>query len=150
LSAFYFDTSAFAKRYVPETGSKWTRRLLRPSAGHVIVVAELARVEIFSLLNRYRRQAILPPTTINRMQNAFLRHLQSEYLVIPVESAILVEASNLTGRHPLRALDSPQLACALQAQITLGNPVTFISADNNLLGAASAEGFAVDNPNNYP
>jgi hypothetical protein len=26
----------------------------------------------------------------------------------------------------------------------------FISADNNLLTAAAAEGFSVDNPNNHP
>ncbi|MEZ4672160.1 MAG: hypothetical protein R3E39_29995 [Anaerolineae bacterium] len=61
-----------------------------------------------------------------------------------------MDATRLVDTYGLRTLDSLQLACALQAQIVLGNPITFISADINLLTAADAEGFGVDNPNNHP
>ena len=33
MATFYLDTSAFAKRYLTETGSEWVRELVRPSNG---------------------------------------------------------------------------------------------------------------------
>jgi hypothetical protein len=42
------------------------------------------------------------------------------------------------------------LACALNAQATLQQPVTFVSADVKLLNAAVVEGFTIDNPNQHP
>ena len=46
------------------------------------------------------------------------------------------------------------LACALALNRPLVDgglpPLTFVSADNDLLAAAAAEGFPTDNPNNYP
>ena len=56
--------------------------------------------------------------------------------------------------HRLRAYEAVQLACALDLREQtrankLPDPI-FLCADNNLLSIASAEGFAIDNPNNYP
>lgn len=56
----------------------------------------------------------------------------------------------LLDQHILRALDAIQLACAVYARDLLDEPMTVLSADNNLLLAAAAEGFGTDNPNNHP
>jgi phosphoheptose isomerase len=57
-------------------------------------------------------------------------------------------------RHPLRGYDAMHLATALAVRQSLqrqGLPtLIFISADDNLNTAASAEGLAVDNPNDHP
>jgi hypothetical protein len=46
------------------------------------------------------------------------------------------------------------LACALALNAPLLEnglpPLTFVSADNDLLAAAAVEGLPTDNPNNYP
>lgn len=150
MTTFFVDTSALAKRYLVESGAAWVRSWIGSSAKHEIVVAELARIEMLALLSRHRRYGSLSETITTRLQNTFLRHFRAQYLVVSLDRPILLSASRLVNRHPLRTLDAIQLACALQAISELRVPVTFISADHNLPKAAAAEGFAVDNPNDHP
>ncbi len=56
----------------------------------------------------------------------------------------------LVAHHSLRTLDAIQRSSALEAQLLLSSPFIFVSADNNLLAAATAEGLAADNPNSHP
>ena len=67
-----------------------------------------------------------------------------------MNETIIAEASNIAAKYPLRALDSVQLTCGLLAARSINQPLTFVSADNNLLTAATAEGLATDNPNLHP
>ena len=76
--------------------------------------------------------------------------MRREYLVVNIDMSILSSAASLIDRHTLRTLDAIQLACAVDAVKSLREPITFISADNNLLKVATAEGFTVDNPNQHP
>jgi predicted nucleic acid-binding protein len=149
LSALFVDTSALAKRYVQEIGSVWLRQQVRVSSQNRIVVAELLRVEMLSLFARHRRLNTMQATTVSSIRNTFLKHYRSQYWVVHIDQPILRLAGRLVEQHPLRTLDAIQLACALKA-IALPQPMTFISADTNLLAAAAAEGFATDNPNNHP
>jgi hypothetical protein len=63
---------------------------------------------------------------------------------------ILYSARQLVRKYPLRTLDAIQLACALRSSVVLKRAIVFVSADNNLLAAAVAEGFKIDNPNLHP
>lgn len=142
MSCFFVDTSALAKRYIAEQGSEWLLSWIEPTAGNTVSIAEITHVEMFSLLARRQREGSL--TTENADA------LQDECLVLPLDSEILQQARLLVTKYPLRSLDAIQLASALQARKVLAVSITFISADNNLLNAASAEGFPIDNPNHYP
>ena len=67
---------------------------------------------------------------------------------------MIVRAIDLTRRQKLRGYDAIHLACGLFLQETLLNhglpaPV-LLSADQELLDAAQAEGLMVDNPNAHP
>jgi hypothetical protein len=63
-------------------------------------------------------------------------------------------ACSVLERYPLRAFDAAHLATALTVQRFLDSetesPLVFVSADERLNRAASAEGFAVDDPNQHP
>ena len=60
----------------------------------------------------------------------------------------------LARKHGLRAYDAVQLAAALDVsrlyQPPGANPITLVSADQELNAAATAEGLAVDDPNAHP
>ena len=150
MTAYFVDTSALAKRYISETGSTWTRSWLHIHTGNVILVSELVRVEMFSLLHRYQRMGTFSNTSVGRMKNTFLHHLQFEYSIVTLDSLLIIEAADLTIQHPLHTLDSVQLACGLVAARSIKQQITFVSADNNLLNAANAEGLTTDNPNLHP
>jgi predicted nucleic acid-binding protein len=147
LSNYFVDTSALAKRYLVETGTNWIRDWTKASAGNVVIISEMTTIEMFSLLNRRVRENSISLQEMTRLQRAFLGHVNFEYLVVLSESPINILARNLVNKHPLRTLDAIQLASAIYARETLGESMTFVCADNQLLQFASVEGFSVDNPN---
>ncbi len=147
---FFVDTSSLAKRYLNETGSRWVLSWIEPPTENIIIVSELTQVEIYSIFARRQREQTLNAANAVILQTDFLFHAQKEYLVVPIDTDILIQARQLLIKHPLRTLDAIQLSCAMQAVALLGSPITFISSDKNLLAAAVAEGFVTDDPNAHP
>jgi uncharacterized protein len=144
------DTSALAKRYVPEVGSKWVISWIEPQAGHMIFISTLATVEIITALVCRERGGVIPASDRVKLQNDFLLHAQNQYSVINLDDDVLNLARSLLVQHQLRTLDALQLASALQAVKILGIQLTFIGADTRLLAAAAAEGLLTDDPNTHP
>lgn len=142
--------SALAKRYLMEAGAAWLRSMLHPTLGHVVIMSHLTTVELFSLLARRSREGSLPAAHATLLGDAFLRHAADEYLVVPVGVQVLGRARALVNRYPLRTLDAIQLASAHHAANVLGEMITFISSDRDLLAAAEAEGLLSDNPLDHP
>ena len=151
VTIYFVDTSALAKRYFTEAGSTWVLSWIEPAANNTIVIAELALIEMRSVLARRVRGGLIANTNATQLRADFAVHVQNQYLTVLLDRDIVLEAARLVDTHGgLRTLDSIQLACALQARSVLGSLITFISADINLLTAADVEGFAVDNPNTHP
>ena len=124
--------------------------LIRPSAMPVVIICDATLVEMFSLLDRRRKMGNLTAAMVTAVQTSFLDHVTNRYLVAPVDTTIFVQARLLVTRHGLRTRDALQLSAAMSVAKTLGEILTFISADVNLLTAAQTEGFIIDNPNNHP
>jgi predicted nucleic acid-binding protein len=150
VTEYFLDTSALAKRYINETGSNWIRSLVNPTGGNILTICDLTPIELFSLIERRLREKRLNLATAKTLQTGFLKHYQKEYISVILEQPILIHARDLVTKYPLRPPDAIQLACAIEARTTLGVPITFLCADNDLLSAALAEGFTVDNPNLHP
>lgn len=153
MTIYYADTSAIIKRYISEQGSRWVQSISNSASGNIIVICELTPVEIFSALERKKQSS--PPTVTAAdaltFQADFLTDADREYLIVEVNKRVFTSARNLVTRYRrLRALDAVQLASAVEFLNLFGEPTTFISADNDLLVAAAGEGFAIDNPLNYP
>lgn len=150
MTTYFVDTSALAKRYVLEVGSTWVNSLIVPAANNVLIVTELTKIEMIAVFARKQRENTLSTADFSKVSNAFLHHTNAEYLVLRLDDPTLVQARLLVAKHPLRTLDAIQLSSALEAVKGFNEPMTFISADNNLLKIAAAEGFTTDNPNAHP
>ena len=150
MTAYFLDTSALAKRYLVETGSGWIKSFFLPTLNQVIVISELTPVEMFSLLARRQREGYISPQDAAALRADFLVHFEKQYLVVNLESHVLLQARSLVTNHKLRTLDAIQLASAIHATNILGEPLIFLSGDVDLLTAASNENFVVDNPNAHP
>jgi predicted nucleic acid-binding protein len=105
---------------------------------------------MFSLVARRQREGYISPSDADALRNDFLVHFEKQYLVVNLESPIFLQARSLVTNHKLRTLDAIQLASAIHAERLLGERLTFLSGDNDLLTAASGEGYIVDNPNAHP
>jgi predicted nucleic acid-binding protein len=154
MAVFFLDTSAAAKRYVQETGSAWITALTDLAAGNRCWITTVTPVEITALLHRRRRMGILTTAQVQQVEQVFDQELSTLYQVLTVTPSILQWARELVARHPLRAYDAVQLAAALflkgqHDQLGLPAPI-FLSADQDLNSAGTAERLQVDDPNQHP
>ncbi len=154
MSALFLDSSSLVKRFANETGTSWIFSLVRPSAKNRLYLARITGVEIIAALTKRMRVGSLTSIAANKAVARFEREFANRYLLIEVSPQIIKRAMTLAKNHTLRGYDAVQLASALQAnqdRLAIGGtPLTFISADNHLNIAATAEGLTVDNPNNHP
>jgi hypothetical protein len=150
MTLYFADTSALAKRYIAEVGSNWIANEFEPKSGNIIIISNLALLEMRSLLARRRAEGtILPVGAIAAQWQLFL-HAKNEYLTITIDDGLLNQAHTVVDKYTLRTLDGIQLACAIAAKSVLQASMTFLSADARLLAAAAQEGFSIDNPLNHP
>lgn len=160
MAAYFFDSSAIAKRYHWEPGSTWVRAVCSPRQQHRLYLSRLAHVEVVAGLRRTGRIEDMHPAAIDALVNTFERQLalstpdrpMSIYHLLPVSDAVLRLAAALcnvyAGRaaHPLRSLDAIQLASAITEASTLADELVFVTADTHLATVAEDEGFRVINP----
>ncbi|MDQ3547773.1 MAG: type II toxin-antitoxin system VapC family toxin [Chloroflexota bacterium] len=154
MAVFYMDTSAIAKRYVPETGSTWVQALC---SAETITLSSLVIVEFATMPARRVREKSMSVTNRDAIQDQFDEDMTS-YLLVDIDRSILDTAASLALSAPaiitLRALDSIH-AATMRAVVTSAHtsgasrPV-FVSADTRLLAAAQWAGFATDNPEVHP
>ena len=154
VNAYFLDTSALVKRYVPELGSNWIQSITVPAAGNFLAISQITWVEVCSAFSRRQREGSLSGDEVDQLMGYFRTDFDNQYEVLEVDRTLIETAGALVMQNPLRAYDSVQLASALRVQSTLvsvpDTQLVFVSADNRLLNIAHSEGLATDNPNNYP
>jgi len=153
MAVYYFDASAVVKYYVTEPGSTWVRQLIDTQdpgsvhALHLILVAEVTRVEVAAGLAVIERVGRIRRAQRVREYQRFTSHLIQRYAIIPLTTDDFVTAAHLTQHHPLKAYDAVQLAVALRyGRVVAGHPFIFVSGDATLQTAARAEGLATETP----
>jgi hypothetical protein len=130
----FLDTSALAKRYLAERGSRELRAGLKRAQ---IAVARITYAEMFAAVARACREGIIDEAGRERIFAAVAEDFR-ELTVVEVRGSTLMSVPDLVRRHPLRGYDAVQLACALTLH-RAGASVTFWSGDERLCQAARAE-----------
>jgi hypothetical protein len=153
MHVYYSDTSAVVKLYLPEIGSAWiTHECQRPDV--LLVIGEITTVEVPAAFKRAERDGRLSVAQRQQALATFDADCIQAFLIESITPTVFVRARDLIERHPLRAYDAVQLALALKLSSSVMNlsgvSFTFVSADDDLNKAASAEGLIVDNPNLHP
>lgn len=158
MALYFLDSSAIVKRFFQEQGHDWIETLHDPAQRHVLYIAQAALVEVVASICRKAREQDMPLEERNSTIDDFRHDVRSYYSAWIVDNALYVAAGDLCRTHRLRAYDAIQLACALavrddafRVQLPEAEPpdVIFVSTDHGLLAIALAEGFNVENPNNY-
>lgn len=156
----YLDTSALAKRYLPEGSSSQTVRqiLSRSTDWGGSVVSAVVHPEVVSALATKIRENSLPlqrREAIARLPAVvaeFRRELRSGMLrILPVNDVILDDAARLIAANPLLnigAADAIHLATAMEVREDLDSDqsLVFVTADRGLAEAAQHERFEVFDP----
>jgi uncharacterized protein len=115
VKRYFFDTSALVKIYHHEDGSDFC--IERYKDRSVLIISELARVELLSAVYRKLRGKELSEIALKSVLQRFECDCEERYEVLHVASLVYDEACRLlsrySGNYGLRTLDSLQLATFL-------------------------------------
>lgn len=146
----FWDSSALLPLVVRQPPfSAACRAIARTAAPQA--VAFLARVECRSAIERLARAGILSATA-GRRALAAIDDVLSRCDIVAFSTEVETEAVVLLARHPLRALDALQLACARRLARVPEELPTLVCCDRRLAAAAAHERYplAVTLPPTFP
>jgi len=150
---YYADSSALVKRHISEAGSTWIEQEFDAASGNRVITTKLSVAEVLSAMNRRRREANITATEYAKFSGDFLSFVETDYEMVELSDAVLLEAQRLLETHPLRAGDAVQLASALLANNGLQSAnlsaLIFLASDARLVPAANSEGLQTDDPQNH-
>jgi uncharacterized protein len=123
-------------------------------ASHALFLTRIARVEVVAAVTRRGRGNVIPAATAAALIAQFRYDAAHQYNILEVTPALLADAERLAEVHGLRGYDAVQLAVTVEMHWTRATAgltsLTFISADQELNVAATAEGLTVANPAMQP
>jgi predicted nucleic acid-binding protein len=128
----FFDSSAYAKRYVDEPGSQAVDTLCM--AATELALSIVCLPEIISALNRRVRDRALSP----RHYEEAKEHLAGDVpdvVIVNLTPSVISTCTAILEASPVRAMDALHVACAVQWGAEL-----FVSADKKQISAAKKAG----------
>ena len=131
----FMDTSAFAKRYVAESGSDAVMALCQEA--DVLVVSAICLPELVATLCRLVREKRLVKADYRKLKIAAMADLD-DVDICQITSRVLDSTVPLLEAYVLRSLDALHVACALAVE-----PDIFASADRRQLLAARRAGLQI-------
>lgn len=132
----FFDTSAFVKRYISESGTdivlEWCDRATE------IGLSGIALPEIISAFCRVHREARITDTQYRQLKSLLLADIEDAALC-DLTPAVLAHAVSSLETNVLRGMDAIHIGSALALQADV-----FVSADTRQLDAAARAGLHVE------
>ena len=131
----YFDSSAFAKRYIDETGTAdvlaWCGRASE------LALSVIAVPEMISAFRRLQREGRLTDAQYQIIKRALMLDI-ADALICDTTPQVIQHAVKALENHTLRGMDAIHLGAALACTAEV-----FISADARQCRAAEAFGLQV-------
>ena len=129
----FFDSSAFAKRYVDEAGSDAVDVLCRQADD--LGLSVLCVPEILSALNRRLREQALSSQDYRKAKGSLAADASEDADVVNLLPAVIASCIVILESTPIRAMDALHVACALEWKAEL-----FVSSDKRQITAAKKAG----------
>ena len=131
----YFDTSAFAKRYIDETGTAdvlaWCGRASE------LALSVIAVPELISAFRRLQREGRLTDAQYQIIKRALMLDI-ADALICDTTPQVIQHAVKVLENHTLRGMDAIHLGAAVVCAAEV-----FISADARQCAAARGLGLKV-------
>ena len=146
MSCYFLEATAFAKLFVQEQGTDALIRLMEAVEDNRKLISASTPLEVYAAIRRREHTGgISQEDAVAALDS--LRIEAARMVQEPLNPAVLEAARQLLDRTALRWPDTLQLAAALVARdMFQGTEIIFVSASQQLLEAAKAEGFHALDP----
>jgi predicted nucleic acid-binding protein len=153
VTAYFLDSSAVAKLYVRETGTRWMTELIDRSDAHQFYVNRITPVEVAAVIFRRSRSERRAGREARDALDSLRSDVESVFQLVELDVECVDVALDVAEKFALRGYDCVQLAGSLLLQRyrdAVGHtPLIFVGSDRELNLAAEAEGLSVENPNDH-
>lgn len=124
----FFDSSAFAKRYIDEPGSDSVEAICQKATE--LALSAICMPEIISAMNRRIREGSISQTQYRQIKTCLATEI-ADVTIINLLPEVVADAILVLENNTVRAMDALHVACALQWNADL-----FVSSNNRQLNAA--------------
>ena len=131
----FFDSSAFAKRYVEEDGSQLVDDICQETTE--LSLSIICVPEIISALNRRIREKRLSQRDYSKIKRQLSDDV-GDATIINLIPEVIAASTKLLEVSPLRAMDALHVACAVIWRTEL-----FVSSDKQQVAAAKKAGLKI-------
>ena len=132
----FFDSSAFAKRYVNEPGTDRVLGLFERATE--VAVSSIALPELISAFCRLEREGAIDRAQYRQLKTWLLADIE-DAAVCDLTPAVLAKSIGTLERSHLRGMDAIHIGSALVVE-----PDIFVSADARQCAAAKEAGLRVE------
>ena len=132
MQYYFLDTSALVKRYHLEVGTDVIDEIF-DSVDRVIVISNISISEFVSTINRKKNEKEITQDDLELVLSKFYADIMEHLTVIGIDDSHTISSLELILKHNLKALDSLQLAIALELSDL---DIIFVGADSKLCEAA--------------
>ncbi|MEU8635519.1 type II toxin-antitoxin system VapC family toxin [Amycolatopsis sp. NPDC048633] len=138
MTAFYADPTALLTAYLADEPGHAELRELLIDGGHLVLTSELTRLELANAIAGGK-------PGVTGVLHRFEEDSRTVLGIVPLKPQVLAAARSTVIESPVTALGAIHLAVALHstAELTGGEPVTFVTRDERQADAAKANGFEV-------
>lgn len=131
----FFDSSAFAKRFIHEPGSEAVQKIC--SEATILGISVICEVEVVSALCRLKRETLISDEQYLAAKRALQKDVKNT-TVCNLTTGVIKQSINLLENNLLRAVDAMHIGCAIEWQAEL-----FVSSDARQIIAAENSGLKV-------
>lgn len=132
----FFDSSAFAKRYIQEAGTEIV--LLRCDRATEIGLAVIALPEIISAFCRLQREGKITQIQYQQLKLSLLSDVE-DLAICDLTTEVIHQSILRLESNALRGMDAIHIGCAVAFQAEI-----FVSADKRQCEAAACAGLKVE------
>ena len=146
MTRYFIDSSALAKAFLQEAGTASVLSLLEGTEDKARVYSALTPLEVRSAIRRKQgAHEISDAEAANAI--AILSEEMRRTEQMPLTQSLIGTAQEVVDHLNLRAVDSLQLAAAIQySELQPANNLVLVACDEKLLAAAVSAGLARANP----
>ena len=146
MSCYFLESTAFAKLFVQEQGTKALISLMEAVEDNRKLISASTPLEVYAAIRRRERAGALTPEDATAALD-ILRMEAARMVQEPLNPAVLEAARQLLDRTTLRWPDTLQLGAAIVARdMFQATEIIFVSSSPQLLEAAKSEGFHTIDP----
>jgi predicted nucleic acid-binding protein len=146
VSCYFLESTAFAKLFVEEQGTKALISLMEAVEDNRKLISASTPLEVYAAIRRRERAGAITPEDATAALD-ILRMEAARMVQEPLNPAVLEAARQLLDRTTLRWPDTLQLGAAIVARdMFQATEIIFVSSSPQLLEAAKSEGFHTIDP----